>query len=67
MLAWVGMNLKVNGSPFWLACEEYVGSCSAAAKGEADAIYAQAAADALNAYVTDESGMQITPCYWGDF
>jgi cysteinyl-tRNA synthetase len=67
MKAWVGMKLTVNGSPFWLACEEYVGACSAAAKPEADGLYAQAAADELNAYVTDDSGMQITPCYWSDF
>lgn len=64
MLAWAGMHLMVNGRPFWLACEEYVGACDAAAKPAADALYAQAAADGLNAYVTDESGSQIEPCFW---
>lgn len=66
MLAWVGMKLMVNGRPFWLACEEYVGACAAAQKSEADAIYAQADTDGLNAYVTDDSGMQIAPCFWAD-
>ncbi|MFT3765767.1 MAG: hypothetical protein QM820_09650 [Minicystis sp.] len=67
MLAWVGMHLTVDDRPFWLACEEYVGACAAAQKSEADALYAQADADGLHAYVTDESGMQIEPCFWGDF
>jgi len=67
MLAWEAMSLKVAGYPFWLACEEYVGACDAADKSAADAMYAQAAADGLNAYVTDDSGMQIAPCFWSDF
>ena len=67
MLAWKGMGLTVNGFAFWVACEEYAGACSAAAKPEADALYAAAAADGLSAYVTDESGQQQGPCYWDDF
>ncbi|MFO0754916.1 MAG: endo alpha-1,4 polygalactosaminidase [Byssovorax sp.] len=67
MLAWKAMNLTAGGHPFWLAAEDYVGECSAAAKGEAKAIYDQAKADGLNEYVTDESGMQQAPCFWGDF
>lgn len=67
MLAWKAMGLTVNGSAFWLACEEYVGECSAAAKADADALYAEAGADGLSAYVTDESGSQATPCFWSDF
>jgi cysteinyl-tRNA synthetase len=67
MLAWKSMGLQVNGYPFWLACEEYVGDCSAAAKPEADALYAQAKADGLSAYVTDASASQQGPCFWADF
>ncbi|MEZ4300051.1 MAG: endo alpha-1,4 polygalactosaminidase [Polyangiaceae bacterium] len=67
MLAWKAMGLTVNGSDFWVACEEYAGECSAAAKTEADALYAAAAADGLSAYVTDESGSQLAPCFWADF
>jgi cysteinyl-tRNA synthetase len=67
MLAWKALDLQVSGNPFWIACEEYVGACSAAAKSDADAIYAMAAADGLSAYVTDESGKQQGPCFWSDF
>jgi cysteinyl-tRNA synthetase len=64
MLAWVAMGLQVNGRPFWLASEDYVGACSAANKSTAESIYAQAKTDALNAYVTDASGKQLAPCFW---
>jgi cysteinyl-tRNA synthetase len=66
MQAWKGLGLAVNGRPFWLACEEYVGSCSSADKSAAAALAAQAQADGLSAYVTDESGAQTAPCFWGD-
>jgi cysteinyl-tRNA synthetase, unknown class len=64
MLAWKKMGLMVNGRPFWLAAEDYVGACAPASKPEADAIYAQAKADGLNEYVTDASAMQTGPCFW---
>ncbi len=67
MQAWRAKNFIVNGVPFWLGCEEYVGACSAAAKPEADALYAQAGGDGLNAYVTDQSAAQQGPCFWSDF
>lgn len=67
MLAWKAKGFQVNGLPFWIGCEEYVGECSAAAKADADALYAQAAADGLNAYVTDASASQQGPCFWSDF
>ena len=41
-----------------------MGACDAAAKPAAEAIYAQAAADGLEAYVTDDSGDQLAPCFW---
>lgn len=64
MLAYRDMGLMVNGVPFWIGVEEYVGACAPANKPAADALYAQAMADGLNAYVTDESGMQLAPCFW---
>ncbi|MFO0591628.1 MAG: endo alpha-1,4 polygalactosaminidase [Polyangiaceae bacterium] len=67
MQSWRAKNFTVNGVPFWIACEEYVGSCSAADKSAADALYAQATADGLNAYVTDASASQQGPCFWSDF
>ncbi len=67
MLAWVKLGLTVNGRPFWLASEDYVGACNAGAKAKANAIYAQAKQDQLNAYVTDQSAKQQAPCFWSDF
>ena len=66
MLAWRDMHLTSGGQPFWVGVEEYVGSCSAAAKGAANGLYARAAADGLNAYVTDDCGAQQAPCFWSD-
>jgi cysteinyl-tRNA synthetase len=64
MKAWQKLALSVNGHPFWLACEEYVGSCDAASKAEANALAKQAEADGLSPYVTDASGAQQAPCVW---
>jgi cysteinyl-tRNA synthetase len=66
MKAWRDMHLVVNGQPFWLAVEDYVGACSSAQKPAADAIYARGKADGFHTYVTDESGSQTAPCFWGD-
>jgi len=67
MLAWKKMGLTVNGRPFWLATEDYVGGCDAASKPLANAIYAKAMMDGFNEYVTDASGAQQAPCIWSDF
>jgi cysteinyl-tRNA synthetase len=67
MLAWKAMNLMVNGRAFWLAAEDYVGSCSAQAKAAEQTIAQQATTDGLSSYVTDASAMQTTPCFWSDF
>lgn len=67
MKAWKQMGLMVNGRPFWLGTEDYVGGCDAASKNAANAIYAKAMADGFNEYVTDESGSQQAPCFWSDF
>ena len=64
MLAWKAMKLTVNGRPFWLAAEDYVGACNTASKPAAKAIEAKAMADGLSSYVTDASGSQTAPCFW---
>jgi cysteinyl-tRNA synthetase, unknown class len=64
LAAWRKMNLIVNGRPFWLASEDYVGACSTAAKPQQQAIAAQAAAAGLSSYVTDASAKQQAPCFW---
>jgi cysteinyl-tRNA synthetase len=67
MLAYAAMGLDVAGRPFWLAAEDYVGSCSPQAKPAQQAIAARAAADGLSSYVTDASANQRAPCFWSDF
>ncbi len=67
MLAWKKMQLTVNGRPFWFATEDYVGSCSAQTKAAAEMIMMQSTQDGFSPYVTDASGGQDAPCFWGDF
>ena len=64
LAAWRKMALTVNGRPFWLASEDYVGACSTAAKPQQLTIAAQAAAAGLSSYVTDASAKQQAPCFW---
>jgi cysteinyl-tRNA synthetase len=66
MLAWRALGLTVGGHPFWTGVEDYVGACSSAKKSEMLTLKAQADADGLSSYVTDESGQQLAPCYWGE-
>jgi cysteinyl-tRNA synthetase, unknown class len=66
MLQWKKLGLVVNGRPFWLAAEDYVGSCSSASKADATAIQTKAKADGLSSYVTDASAAQIAPCFWDE-
>ena len=66
MRAWKQMALTVNGRPFWLAAEDYVGACSTADKPKEQTISAQATADGLSSYVTDDSAKQQAPCFWAD-
>jgi cysteinyl-tRNA synthetase len=67
MLAWKQLGLTLNGRPFWLATEEYVGNCDAGSKGAAKLLEAKAAIDGFETYVTDASGDQQAPCFWDDF
>ncbi|HKU44188.1 MAG TPA: endo alpha-1,4 polygalactosaminidase [Polyangiales bacterium] len=62
MLAWKELNLSVDGKPFWLAVEEYVGVCSSSGASEAAEIRADARRDGFSVYVTDASEEQEVPC-----
>ncbi len=64
MKKWRDKKIFVNGFPFWLGVEEYVGKCDSAHKSEALSLYNKATSDGFNAYVTDESSVQQSPCYW---
>lgn len=64
MKKWKSKNILINGFPFWLAVEEYVGECSDSYKKEAEMIYKRARDDGFNAYVTDASSGQQSPCFW---
>lgn len=67
MLAWKSMGLTVSGNDFWIACEEYVGTCGSSGKSEAEDLTSQADADGISIYVTDESAAQQGPCFWEDY
>jgi cysteinyl-tRNA synthetase len=63
LLAWKAMALTTrSGRPFWIAVEDYAGSCSN--KGVARTALAKARARQFSPYVSDESGGQRTVCYW---
>lgn len=63
LLAWKAMGLTSRaGHPFWIAVEDYAGSCSN--RAAAQAAHAKARAHGFSSYVSDESGGQKTVCYW---
>ncbi|MBI2390782.1 MAG: endo alpha-1,4 polygalactosaminidase [Deltaproteobacteria bacterium] len=62
LLAWRDMKLAPGGRPFFIATEDYVGSCAATAK--AKAAYDKSRANGFSPYATDESGGQKVVCYW---
>lgn len=64
MKKWRDKRLFVNGFPFWLGVEEYIGKCDSAHKSEALSLYNKATSDGFNAYVTDKSSGQQSPCFW---
>jgi cysteinyl-tRNA synthetase len=64
MKAWSALDLTVNGRPFWLAVEEYVGTCNSSRRSAANQVFKQAKADGFSAYVTDASGEQQSACFW---
>jgi cysteinyl-tRNA synthetase len=63
LLAWKAMGLKTKGGhPFWIAIEDYVGSC--AGKARAEKVFTRARANGFSAYATDKSEGQKVVCYW---
>ena len=63
LVAWKAMGLATrSGRPFWIAVEDYAGSC--ANKAAAHAALARARAKGFSPYVSDESGGQKVVCYW---
>lgn len=60
--AWRDMKLAPGGRPFFIATEDYVGSCAATTK--AKAAYDKSRANGFSPYATDESGGQKVVCYW---
>jgi cysteinyl-tRNA synthetase len=63
LLAWKNMGIKSrSGRPFWIAVEDYVGSCGATAR--AKAALARAESRGFSGYVSDESGGQKVVCFW---
>lgn len=64
LLAWKAMDLKSrSGRPFWIAVEDYAGSC--ANKTAADAAIMKSLAKGFSPYVSDDSAKQHVVCYWG--
>jgi cysteinyl-tRNA synthetase len=61
LLAWKAMGLWP-GHRFWIATEDYVGSCANAV--DAQAVFLRSRAHGFSPYVTDASAGQQVVCYW---
>ncbi len=64
MKKWRDTKITINSFLFWLAVEEYVGKCDSQHKREAETLYKKATDDGFYAYVTDESSIQQSPCFF---
>ena len=62
LLAWKSLSLTPGGRPFWIATEDYVGTCSNVAL--AQDVYARSRARGFRPYATDASAGQQTICWW---
>ncbi|MCC6993711.1 MAG: endo alpha-1,4 polygalactosaminidase [Deltaproteobacteria bacterium] len=62
LVAWGALGLRPGGRAFWIATEDYVGSCGASSA--ARAVYDKSRARGFQPYATDASGGQLTVCYW---
>ena len=60
--AWHAMKLTPGGKPFWIGVEDYVGSCTAAAK--ARRAYALNRKHGFSPYASDASAGQQRICFW---
>jgi cysteinyl-tRNA synthetase len=63
LLAWQQLTLRPGGRSFWIATEEYVGSCGNATA--ARDVYVRSRARGFMPYATDQSAGQRVVCYWG--
>jgi cysteinyl-tRNA synthetase len=65
LLAWKRLNIRSrSGQPFWIAVEDYVGSCSN--RAAADASSSRCNAQGFSPYASDDSARQNVVCFWGD-
>ncbi|HZS35989.1 MAG TPA: endo alpha-1,4 polygalactosaminidase [Polyangia bacterium] len=62
LAAWRGLGLTPGGRPFWIATEDYVGSCTATSS--AQGAYDQSRDAGFSPYATDQSAGQRVVCYW---
>jgi len=60
--AWSALKLHPGGQPFWIATEDYVGSCDNS--GAALKAYTASRAQGFSPYASDASAGQQGVCYW---
>jgi cysteinyl-tRNA synthetase len=61
--AWQALALRPGGRAFWIATEDYVGSCTNTT--DAHTAYDRSRDAGFSPYATDQSGGQMVVCYWG--
>ena len=62
LLAWAALGLRPDGRAFWIATEDYVGSCDV--HSAARAAYDNSRAHGFARYLTDQRQGQRVICYW---
>lgn len=62
LLAWGALRLTVEGHPFSITTEDYVGSCKNTAR--ARRVYARSRRRGFSPYATISSANQDTVCFW---
>jgi len=62
LLAWKSLPPTLRGRPFWIATEDYVGTCANVAL--AQTVFARSRAHGFLPYATDASAGQQTICWW---
>jgi len=63
LLRWQALGLMPGGHSFWIATEDYVGSCSNTTG--AQTAYMRSRANGFSPYASDASGSQNVICFWG--
>lgn len=62
LLQWKALDLSVNGHPFSITTEDYVGSCNDVAS--ARMVYTRSRSHGFSPYVSDSSAGMHRVCYW---